>query len=289
MLSYTHIFRQAITEKELIESRIGCQIPSEKFICSQHRYSKGYYWSQRQKCAFSEKFKNCTPCVSTKTAISIEFYKKISKTYILPLFGKICKKHRAEILENMINKMDSDIDEKIELDEEENDSEEEKNYRKEKKELMNDILEKLNVPNKTSQILKPISELGNNRIRDVNRQFKIAQTAFSIGYCEAVAPRQGQILLEKLREDNSKTSCVPHIKLVAYAEIYRNCASDEAKLGVLSTIPPEIYSKREILKFIPEASLYKINLARKLYKNNSENNKNEEPQSIHARLDEYKT
>lgn len=217
------------------------------------------------------------------------FFQNLNKDISLPLFGLICRKHHESLIRNNeenIADVDSDFECSIEDEILVKDKKEMHGYSVEKKSSMNNILNALSVKPIVFQVHKPICNLKSRRIRDIKRHYENAKTEFNFQYFEAVAPYQGKILQYAV-ENNSKIQNENVIDLNQYAQMYKMCWSNEAKLCLLSTIPSEQFSKAQIIAAIPEVTKYKISVARKQYHSNKKDEFTDE--IVNVRLDEKKS
>lgn len=255
------------TEKQLIESRLKYKLDDNSKICEHHRNKYGLHWVAPSFCLHPEHINSNKKCKKTSLRRSnLDYYYKINAIYEnqFPLLGNVCRNHRTlpSTNENLIEDTTEDPDYVLDQSAIKSDI-----SLQDANEFLANSVEETFSPLKFQINSTPVQDLSKTALKYHARKLNQAVESFQKTYVKHIAPLQEEDFLNSIttlikptnNEDSSKVNTELNLLIDAYKYADTNCK----KILILSSIPPESYSKSKIMKEF-SCSRYIVDESRKL-------------------------
>jgi hypothetical protein len=294
------------TERSLIMNRTGVSdtYTDNDVICPYHRYSCGTYWRSSKLCQSpyhddqKPKATHSLPAEYYNALTEAEFFKD-NKNYLFPIGQKVCRRCSTRIRSDCSKKKNTTLtvealyletrtskieaEERLEELKASTDTDSEFHfgncssntvYTEERS--LNDVNQLLkivseNIKPLTYQIHQPVNDLSLITIRSLKRHYESILNEFSSFICEAIAPGQGENLIELFKanaENETEEELDPTMQSIV--EAYKSAPNNKWRLFLLSTVPKQY--TREKLQTIFACSRYMIDKSHYLRKQNDQFN-----------------
>ena len=260
------IVTEDITEKQLIEYRIFRTLDNKESICAFHRQKFGNYWEAPTRCMHPLHHYACIGPKMKKVKdvrqATSEQYRIIDKHYpkSFPIFAKLCSYHRKNLIEvstdtfhSVSGNEDEDYQCMIPLAE--------NSYNKDD---VNEFLDNsVNISPVKFQINQTsVNDLSKTAMNYHKRKFHEAVESFKLEYSKRIAPGQETQFVEQCETEASKIPELPLSEITLLRDAYLSADTENQRILILSALPPERYSKKEVMKMF-QCNRYMVDQARK--------------------------